>query len=427
MAYDAELEDEDQDEEEQGGGEVIAGQSSELGGGGGGSGASSQPGAPTRSGSFTNLMDYVKSNESDGGRMGQQVKTGIQNRANEAQNSGSEFQQRAGEMVSQGSVVDQGINQDLSSGAARIKNDADKRAQFDRQYNASYQGPNDASEVQGYSDTGSKFNTIQDRARNAQTNQGREAILQDEYKRPTYTRGEQQLDSFIMGASNQGQNALSDIKQNYSNYGNNWDNLLGTINQGIGTAKQNTEKTRQDTRAAVDQAKAQQEANFQNYTNQIKQQQANQLQDLKMRVLQGDKDARAQVGLADDFYFPNIDEAITASGQQGLGGTATPEEIANYQALLDMSGLSGGYNDFSTPNSYFNVNKDLAKLSPTATMGAGVMEWLQRNQQQKKAAAPVSGGQAQSDGNIVEQVSNRLQDDEKKARESIGSATGLRR
>lgn len=358
----------DDEEEGQQGEQVISNQSNAMQSQGGGGGSQQAQGQTkqTSSGSWTNLMDYVDANSGEDARMGEKVESNIAGRADQATQSGKVYQDSASQAIDQGTVRDQGIVAAVGSNPVDVKQNQEE--QFRKQWDATYGGPKAAQDVAGYQDTAAQYRGVEDRAKNAQTHAGRQALLTDEYNRPNYTSGEKSLDSFILGAGDAGKQTLANINQNYSNYASGWDDLVNTVQGDIQQGMDTTAQTRDATRGAVNDARSNLTSNFGDAQNQADY--ANdELQRLR-RALSGTStggiaggpspmdQALAELGVNKDvatFLMNNGMNlgSLLRNDQAALGDFVRPEDKENYTALLDLIGEQSDY-DFS--KSDFTMN-----------------------------------------------------------------------
>jgi len=257
-------EEEKQGQQPQGGPEqIVSGQSGQVGAGAGQTGqAAAAPkatgaGAATRSGSWTNLSTYTKANEGNDAAMGQKVQGAVDQTGQQALAQRGTYGQAATTAATAATVTDQGIIEQLKNSPTAVNKD-----DFAKQYSATYSGPQDYTRVEGYQPTAKAQNATAQFADQASGNQSERATAlarSDVYGRPSYTRGERNLDSFILGSGAAGQKSLQDVRQNYgdgSAFRNDWDTLLkqiggaGEADSMLGKAKATTEKTAADTKAA---------------------------------------------------------------------------------------------------------------------------------------------------------------------------------
>lgn len=354
MAYTQNFNDDDENKNQQAGSEqVLASSQGSVSNPDSGPSPAKQS-KPTSSGSWTNLQQYVTANDGNDAQMGNKIKSGVEQRANQASEMGNQYSTTASSQIDQGTVRDQGIIDAVKTSPTAITQDEQKRAQFDKQWDAYYGGPQQTTDIEGYQQAGQQYNTVQDRAQNAQTQQGRQALLQDEYSRPNYTRGENTLDSFVLGAGNQGRQVLGDINREYGNYAQGWQGILdqvqGNIQQGIDT----TNQTREQTRGATNEGIANYNQKFGNYEQQLAQERANWDKQFKGLKQDLNKD-RYGVGGLDKDVAKWLDKSgldltslVAKNDYRQLGDFINDDEKAAYKALNELGRIEGSqYQDFS--------------------------------------------------------------------------------
>lgn len=107
-----------------------------------------------------------------------------------------------------------------------------------------YEGPDRANDLTGFDDNQKgidKLSSLTD-AWNKDTN--RQSILQDSVKDNSYGRGQSTLDSFLLGASDQGKGFEREIQNTYQSNLDNWNKAQDTVNQAISDEKQDVSNIR---------------------------------------------------------------------------------------------------------------------------------------------------------------------------------------
>jgi hypothetical protein len=323
-------------------------------GSGGGQAATTSQGKAqgTKSGSFTNLLSYVGANQGNDAAMAGTVRGNTQAKAQGAQQAGEQFKGTANQLADTATIRDAGINQQVAALPQKRTQAApatiDQQA-FNRQYNAEYRGPKSASDIQGYGETGQQYQKVQQYGQLAGGDMAdRGALLTDAYGKGgnQYNSGERRLDSFILGAGQQGQQAMQQIAQDYGDYNKNFQGILdyiGAADTGtgrIGQAVKETAATKAATRSAVDQARQ----GFQSILDPL-QRKANEATRLAQEehesLASGDRDAFLKRGVAErTFDFLKSLDADTgrliAEGpkEYGIGDFAPASTAANYKQLM---------------------------------------------------------------------------------------------
>jgi hypothetical protein len=281
----------------------IIGAGAPASGGGAGAQAKAQQGgqpAPTSSGAWTNLNSYLDANQGADARMGQGVRGVVDNRAQDYQQKATGVETAGKQGAQAGAVTDSGVVGQVKAigqgaGAQGLKKDA-----FERQYNATYQGPQTASDTAGWGDAKTQAEKVQGLGQAAGQGQaGRETLLNETYGTggQQYGQGEKRLDSFILGGGQAGNQAVEGIAQSYGQYGQNFQNLSKMLDQTYGQAKTDTEATRAATRAAVEESKGA----------------------LGGRFTQAQADAAAKTKAADEAYKKYASGDAEALKAAGLG------------------------------------------------------------------------------------------------------------
>jgi len=369
MAYQQDFNlDEDKDKKQQDQGTVVASESSaSTPSGGSGNGPQNQP-KGTSSGSWTNLSNYITANQGNDSEMGNKVKSDIDTQADSATQAGQVYGETANSRIDSGTVRDNGTIDKIKTSPTAITGSADERAKFDTSWNAYYNGPNQANEVEGYQQTGQLYGAVEDSASNAQTYDGRKGLLKSSYARPSYSSGEQSLDSFIMGGGSGGRQAINDIQSNYSNFNNGWGDLVNSVQGNIQAGVDTTNKTREDTRSAVGQGVESYNKTFDDREVLLKEEGERQSREIERTRadLSSPGSARRQrayaalglnpeqIAIAESRYHggSSNNSLITGGQRRGLGDLTSADEAASYAAINELAG-----------------NSDLRGLTPTGNLG----------------------------------------------------------
>jgi len=276
---------------------------------GSGGGQAAATGAPTKSGSFTNLNNYVTANAGNDATMGAAARGGVQQSANKADAAGTSVYDTGTTAVEAGTVRDDGTIQAVTNlgvvkpvtqtrtvaatpkAAAGAPAPAPARApapvgrapkpvgtpvvsapgrqpaatpkaapaapinaeQFGKQYNAEYDGPKTASAVSGYGEADAAYGKVDAQGKLAKGDLSeRGQLLDNVYGQDgkQYSQGEKRLDSFILGAGSEGRQALDGIGNDFGDYSGGWRGIQSMLGGKIDEGKATTTATRDGTRAA---------------------------------------------------------------------------------------------------------------------------------------------------------------------------------
>lgn len=284
---------------------------------GSGTGGGQQKTTPkgTSSGSFTNLNNYISANKGNDAQMGNRVAGHVGTQANDADTQGEELFNTAGTAVDAGSVAMDEEQFEIFNytpdppapapapvqgrGPSQVSSEPAPAPSNTRGYqvpsgpstptvrhgsyqmptvpveevvavpqvdqgvygtgvNAVYTGPNASSEVEGFQPTRDAYGRVQTSADLATGDlDDRGTLLRDVYGNDDYTRGQNLLDSFILGAGAEGQQSLRDIGDNYGDYNDRFsfiNDMIGGEGGLIDTGRKTTEATRGRWREATTDA-----------------------------------------------------------------------------------------------------------------------------------------------------------------------------
>ena len=362
------------------------------------------PNKPTKSGSFTNLQSYVNANAGNDAAMGQTIKQNTDRVISDQDTKKSGFASSANSAIDSGTVKqDTGLQQSLMTNPTKVDSGL-----FNSQYNAEYKGPTAATAVDGYSDVDQGYTKLSNTANQLGEFEGRKEILNNTYGRPNYTQGEQRLDSFILGAGQQGQQALDTIKNNINTAGTGWQDTLKTIGANIQSGIDTTAATKNATRTVYDNAVGLNENALNALVNQASamtnsnKSQVSQLQAALSSPYSNPaayNQALSQIGLMPDQAAKlvsqgvNLASLVQANAPVKLGDIATPTQVNNYKALLSLIGATPSKFDFTTSN----PNKNAFTVDQ-AGIDKGIQAYLDAEAAKK---------QAQTDAAIADMLAAR--------------------
>jgi hypothetical protein len=318
--------------------------------------------APTKSGSFTNLMNYVDANQGNDSKMGQAVGNVVSNKADQATNQKVGFQDSAQAAINKGKVeTDTATLDTLKTDATKVDRDA-----FSRMHQADYDklgGLQSAQSLEGpggFSDVNNAFARVNQTAQDATGNLNqRTNVLKEAYGRPQYTRGEQRLDSFIVGAGQGGQQELQKVAEQNEAVQGNWANTLNLIGENIQGGRATTDATRQAAQDAHGSALGSVQERFvaaQQKAGQTNKQIQDSIANLNKQLTSSDPAQQAQAAKALGLDPATVEfvrsqggdvtKLFTAGGQVAAGDLISAQDEAQYKALRDLVGQSGEQ-DFS--------------------------------------------------------------------------------
>lgn len=370
MAFVQDVMDEEENNQQQPGGVVTTSGSS---GGVVGQGTQTPQASKPKGSGWTNLQNYISANAGNDAAMGNKIAGKIGEQAGGVEQAKSALTPKVEQDVQANTVVDTGVIGALQTDPTKVAKDA-----FKKQSTAVYRGPEDVSSYQEYGQGQKAKSALTERLDLTKSAEGQGALLKD-IAGQNYTQGLQSLDQFILGAGEQGKKSIADTQSKYGNVASDWDALTGQLNQKFRQAKETTAKTAADTNKAYDdvfgattgriqgaQTKAQQ-------TNEQRRAEVKSIEDAFARGDTQTIEQRLGIPAGTVVYLRNTlgftpQEIISYAGDMSLGDFTSPEDVARYQALLDLGDRAS---EFSfTPSGQgaraVNVKRDIVDAAGQA-------------------------------------------------------------
>lgn len=306
---------------------------------------------------WTNLVNYVDANKPQAQDMAQKVVGNVGQKADAAKGASSVFATGANQTITnQTPKRDDSIIKDIGTNAASVANDAERRKQFESMQTAKYQGPNAASEVEGYTDVAQNVQGVAKGADDLEDFEKRRNTITEAYTpRTDYTRGESRLDSFLVGQG-PARDTILEGKGNFgtgSQFTKDWEDLVTGIDTNIGTADASAKQLAKDTNDALTGATDATRQRFTGYNDAATQaNDANKATFDRLTTQLTDKNpnvrnkAFAEIGLdtgTGEWLLKNgakMTDLIAAGKARAAGDFAKDDEIAQFQALSSL--MPGG-------------------------------------------------------------------------------------
>lgn len=197
--------------------------------------------AATSSGSWVNLQQYVNANKNQAGQMGQAIANTAEQAGQEAQNKLNDFTAKTPQKTQQYTA------QDLENQYYSNPN-ANKEQYQNLKQTGGYSGPQSLEEA-GYGAAESSVNKAYQAAQNLQTEQGRQQVLGEVYKKPSYTGGQKTFDNLLVQNDPNAQKTIKDATAKWGGLTNLLagakDTAAQVIPQNIATASTNAKTANQ--------------------------------------------------------------------------------------------------------------------------------------------------------------------------------------
>lgn len=350
------------------GSQTIAGGSSAAPGGS--SVAPKAAGAPDKPGNFVGLKDYLNANRVQSQKLGNQVSGNLNQNISQASQALGGLQGAFGEKVKSGQIANLDTATDEGKGlidqAAKEGKVTDEGKQrYGEIANAQYKGPNSLAEATDiYQPVVAQVNKANTDAGLTTTEEGRQQLLRNISKSPSYTAGAQRFDSYLLN-NPESMTKLGDARKNAAGLQTQLGTEESTATDTAKKAAQQAQSVQDAIRSAFgkfdDPSTPENEAlgALGNYQGEVQgnlsqaQQYGN---DLANHVNNGQMtmDDLARLGLKNDSTYGIDFKNYFQQGVPTAAGVTTPEEKARYDALLALGGVQGGMYSGSAPDEFGN-------------------------------------------------------------------------
>lgn len=308
------------------------------------------------SGQYTNLQGYL--NQPNVGGFGEQFSNKVGESVAGAQEEQAKTGQAFKQAANQGTVkLDQPLLEAATSAPEQIVNDPSSLENFRKMQNAVYGGPESFSgNDEYYSPAYSATNKAVQETGQAQSQSGQKALLNKYYGaeagRTGYSKGQQNLDSVLLGMNPGTRNALEAQKNRAAQAQSEFSNLENTLNQYAKERKGETEATRGQVSEALTGAQSSQQSKIQeNYDKLMNQynQERNRIQSrLGGGALSQDEFNKLGLSYGQKIYNLNLPEYYKPGAAPTLSSATGKEDYGRYDALSKL--LNQQNTLFTDPN-----------------------------------------------------------------------------
>lgn len=327
------------------------------------------------SGRWTNLNSYLGANQQQAGQLGSTIVGRINDNIGQTEGALTSANNIFQSQVSQNTVQkDDNVLSQVRQDPTKVDVNA-----FSRMRDATYQGPQNLSEIGGFQQG---FEKARQQSEAAQNESGRSALIQDMFNRPTYSRGENKLDQLLIQNNEQARSQFQTVQPRFQQLESMLGQKTDAAQQMAQQAKQQTEAARQ---AAQSTIQSERDSFNQMIESRVQQEQAKQLPEFERlrKALAKDQLSAAdmaKLGLNAGTQLFNLDptrylvqgspDAINANN------VATKDDFARYQALAQLAGvdptllynqdLAGTAGNFATRFDSTGFNQALAQAGQSA-------------------------------------------------------------
>jgi len=286
----------------------------------------------TQSGQFTNLQQYLgaNANQQFGSQVAGKVQGDVDTANQKQQQAGNEFRTQA----QAGTVdYDEQLANRAKTNASEIYNDENQRNSFTKMRDARYGGPNQLTDVaDAYTGAQGANQNAQKAAQATTSEEGQKALLGQYYGRPTYSRGETNLDQFLVQNDQSARPKFQQTREQAGQLEGNFQTLQQQLAGEGQQAAQKTEATKQRVaqeflgdQGAIAQQKAAYEKRAADENARIQAQRGD--------VAGGKAPVDALKGLT--TYGQDLNQFLTAQ-EADAAGMLSAQEAGNYRDLNSL-------------------------------------------------------------------------------------------
>lgn len=345
MAFAFNFEDEEQNQDQGQAPQKLGPESTVITGEEGKPGAAPEQG----SGQYTNLQSYL--NQSGNQQFGQEFANKVGEGVTQAEQTQSQTADQFKKAADQSTVTrnDQLINEAASTPES-IVGDQAKKNQFLQMRDAQYKGPSALTDtstgVDFYTPTYNATKEAKRKADLATTESGQKALLGEMYGRPDYSKGQQTLDSMLLGMNPGTRESLLAQQQRAGQVYDQFGNLTNQLNEYASKAKGTTEATKNAVTSALSSAIPKYEGQVRSKAEQAIKERDEKVRRINQAIAARDissvSDAELQsAGLRNNqALYGATAQAVNPNTNLSLDTLTSPEE---YKRLLAYQELSPGY------------------------------------------------------------------------------------
>jgi hypothetical protein len=215
-------------------------------------GGAAAPGkTPSSSNSFTNLQSYLNANSD--GSLGSNLSGKLQGNIDDATKQEGNTSNQFKDQVDQNTTK---YNPDLVNSAisdpSNFVSDPSKINAFATQRDAAYKGPSSLTDTSDlYNNAYGSVQNASQNAQNAQTDGGKQALLQQYYGRPDYGSGQQSLDMSLLNSNPSTTSKFSNIADQATQLKSGWNDYMNGLGKYATQGATDTKTAHDNTRSAL--------------------------------------------------------------------------------------------------------------------------------------------------------------------------------
>jgi hypothetical protein len=224
-----------------------------------------------------------------------------------------------------------------------------------------YEGPSNLSDVKNFDNVAKQTDRANQQVNAIGTEAGVDALLEKQYRRPNYSRGELSLDNTLVRNNEDNVNKINDLQERYSGINslfNQTANQVGeSINRSVRQAQENKAKFAPAENQAMSRFKQGLDQRAEDYASQDLYNKARE--DLTDDMVQ--QALLEQLGLesGSTIYDLDLRDYLNSTGVAPTGtGIATEEDVQRYQQLANLIDDNSGYLTEAGTYKPYSINQD---------------------------------------------------------------------
>lgn len=199
-------------------------------------------------GQWANLNDYFSANQDQSQKLATDISGKLGSEADQAKSSLDSAKNDFTSQVDKNTVKgDPSLFNSVGTDPNAIANDSGKLQSFQKDLNANYAGPKNITDESGFTNVVKSFGQANTDINRSKTEEGRQGLLSDQYKRPDYTSGQQNFDQMLLSRAPNADQAFGAVNDK-------WSGISGALGQA------QTDSSKYATDAAAQTAAAHQGA-----------------------------------------------------------------------------------------------------------------------------------------------------------------------
>lgn len=309
---------------------------------------------PSKSGAYTNIGAYLNANQDQAGQLAGRVAGNVVNQAEQAQGQLQGVKDNFRQQADQNTVR---YDDDLVKGAVqdptKFTQDKSNVERFTKLRTAAYRGPQGLQDVQGFGDARQSVQNAERAVEDTKTEGGRFSLLQNQFKTPDYSRGQQRLDQVFLQNAPNARNEFQNVQGRFAGLRGMLDQKTNDASSYAAARQAETQEAAQKTQGALQGAKdtfktglesrvTSERERQQSLADRMQKQLAGSGVGTGMGMAQMDDDVISALGLNDGDKLYDVDlsqfRPSFDPSQVNAQTVANADDYARYGALAQLSG-----------------------------------------------------------------------------------------